>query len=106
MWFQRAPNCGPPGNSGLFVRRESRRQHGPALVEQRDAAGREARREDHIDGVGLRAVGDARGGDGQEFVVHHVDESRGAKRSVGLSTSVLPQRMNCLPASTVSLPRV
>ena len=28
-------------------------------------------------------------------------KSRGAKRSVGVTMSVLPQRMNCLPTSTV-----
>ena len=33
-------------------------------------------------------------------------KSRGAKRSVGVTMSVLPQRMNCLPTSMVSGPRV
>ena len=33
-------------------------------------------------------------------------KSRGAKRSVGVTMSVLPQRMNCLPTSSVNRPRV
>ena len=75
MWFQRAPNCGPPGKPGrLFGDRDAGRQHGPSLVEQRHAAGSEARREDQVDGVGLGAVGDARGGDAEKIAVHHVEE--------------------------------
>ena len=33
-------------------------------------------------------------------------KSRGANQSVGVTMSVLPQRMNCLPASSVNRPRL
>ena len=49
-------------------------QRDPALVQQRRAARREARRPDQLDRIGLHAQVEPRGGDGQEVVVHHVQE--------------------------------
>ena len=73
-----------------FVHRNPRRQDSPALVQQRHAAGREPRGEDQVHGVRLRAVGDARGGDGQKVAVHHVEKiarrkAVGGREDVGLA---------------------
>ena len=63
------------GEVGRLLRdRDAGGEHGPALVEQRNAAGREARGGHDFDGVRLGAVHDAGGGDGEEVVIDDVEE--------------------------------
>src|SRR5215469_7507939 len=62
----------------------------PSLIEQRDTAGSEARLEHKIDRIGRCAVSEARGGDGEELVVDHVEEvarseAVGRSEDVGLA---------------------
>ena len=82
----------------------ARRRHGgPALIEQRHAARREARHPHRLERLAAALHRRARTPvTARNSVSTTLRKSRGAKRSVGVTMSVLPQRMNCLPTSTVS----
>ena len=78
------PACAELGASGevgrLLDDGDAGGEYGPALVQERNAAGCETGRDYHVDGVGLIAVSEAAGGDSQEVVVDDVDEvARGEK---------------------------
>src|SRR5690348_18274352 len=65
-------------------------EHGPAFVEQRRAAGREARLKDQVEGIDAGVVGDACGGDGEEGRVGDSEkvfrcEAIGGIQDVGLA---------------------
>ncbi len=79
----------------------------PSLIEERHAARREARHPDapRTSRCRLRRP-PAPPVTARNSLSTTFRKSRGAKRSVGLTMSVLPQRMNCLPTSSVKRPRV
>ena len=65
-----------------------RRQSGPALIEQRSAAGREPRLPDGVEGIGRVGDGYAGGGDGQKIAVDDAAQVILGREAIGGSENV------------------